>query len=172
MGQLIISFEILICKVYLSLSIQVIAKSNEGKTHITTDKNSNYFVFVSFFSPFTGCEIQAGSSARGRCSHWWSGGGSNWSPCRLQSGRNCSCSWWWDFGFHRWKIDTEKKTKNAGAGLFQLSRAFSPKCQEIQLKYSFITRNRSVVATLMTDLQPYALNTRLSSVNFDNSTVT
>lgn len=29
-----------------------------------------------------------------------------------------------------------------------------------------------MVATLMTDLQPYALNTRLSCVNFYNSTVT
>lgn len=35
-----------------------------------------------------------------------------------------------------------------------------------------MTRNKSVVAALMTDLQPYALNTRLSYVNFDSSTAT
>lgn len=135
--------------------------------HIATGKYSDYF----FFS-FTGCKIQAGSSACGRCSHWWSGGGSYWSPCRLQSSRNCSCTWWWDFGLHRWKIDTKEKTKNDRADLFQLSRAFSPKCQKIQLKYRFImARNNSVVAELMTDLQPYALYTRLSCVNFDDSSV-
>lgn len=129
-------------------------------------------ILTIFFFSFTGCKIQAGSSACGRCSHWWSGGGSYWSPCRLQSSRNCSCTWWWDFGLHRWKIDTKEKTKNDRAGLFQLSRAFSPKCQKIQLKYRFIVaRNNSVVAELMTDLQPYALYTRLSCVNFDDSSV-
>lgn len=41
-----------------------------------------------------------------------------------------------------------------------------PKSQKIQLKYRFITtRNKSIVAVLMTDLQPYALNTRLGCVN-------
>lgn len=134
-----------------------------GKTHLTTGTCSNPF---SFFFLLLGCKIQAGSSARGRCSHWRSGGGSYWSPCRLQSGRNCSCTWWWDFGFHRWKTDTKKKTETDRAGLLQLSRAFLPKCQKIQLKYRLVTtRNRSTVAVLMTDLQPPALDLRLRGVN-------
>lgn len=121
-----------------------------------------------FFSPFlfTGCKIQAGSSACGRCCHWRRGGGSHWAPRGLQSGRNCSCTWWWDFGLHRWKIDPEEKTKTDWAGLFQLPGAFLPKSQKIQLKHEFImTRDRSAVAVLMTDLQPHALNTRLGCVN-------
>lgn len=137
------------------------------ETHLTTGMGSNPFSFFLFL----GCKIQAGSSACGRCSHWRSGGGSYWSPCRLQSGRNCSCTWWWDFGFHRWKTDTKKKTETDRAGLLQLSRAFLPKCQKIQLKYRLIMRNRSTVAVLMTDLQPPALDLRLRC-EFCSSTVT
>lgn len=135
----------------------------KGKRHITTGKYPNLFFFPSLF---TGCKIQAGSSACGRCCHWRRGGGSHWAPRGLQSGRNCSCTWWWDFGLHRWKIDPEEKTKTDWAGLFQLPGAFLPKSQKIQLKHrSVTTRDRSAVAVLMTDLQPHALNTRLGCVN-------
>lgn len=155
-------FLILICQVYC-WAFKSLPRAMRGKTHLTTGTCSNPF---SFFFLLLGCKIQAGSSARGRCSHWRSGGGSYWSPCRLQSGRNCSCTWWWDFGFHRWKTDTKKKTETDRAGLLQLSRAFLPKCQKIQLKYRLVTtRNRSTVAVLMTDLQPPALDLRLRGVN-------
>ena len=81
---------------------------------------------LNFFFFFTGCKIQAGSSACGRCTHRRSGGGSDWPPCRLQSGRNCSCTWWWGVGLHRWKIDTKKETENDGEAHFQLSRSPQP----------------------------------------------
>lgn len=77
---------------------------------------------LNFFFLFTGCKIQAGSSACGRCTHRRSGGGSHRPPRRLQSGRNCSCTWWWGVGLHRWKIDTKKETENDGEAHFQLSR--------------------------------------------------
>lgn len=90
----------------------------------------NFFFF--FF--YTGCKIQAGSSACGRCTDRRNGRGSYWPPCRLQSGRNCSCTWWWGVGLHRWKTDTKKETENDGEAHFQLSRSSQPNWQEMQLK--------------------------------------
>ena len=87
-----------------------------------------------FFFFFTGCKIQAGSPACGRCTHRRSGGGPDWPPCRLQSGRNCSCAWGWGVGLHRWKIDTKKETENDGEAHFQLSRPPQQNWQKMQLK--------------------------------------
>ena len=89
---------------------------------------------LNFFFFFTGCKIQAGSPACGRRTHRRSGGGPDWPPCRLQSGRNCSCARGRGVGLHRWKTDTKKETENDGEARFQLSRPPQQNWQKMQLK--------------------------------------
>lgn len=105
----------------------------EKNAHYHRQIFSTQFLNWIFFV-FTGCKIQAGSSACGRCTHRRRGGRADRPPCRLQSGRNCSCTWWWGVGLHRWKTDTKKETENDGEAHFQLSRSSQPNWQKMQLK--------------------------------------